>query len=223
MSRSQELQDPLKPFDRIMQPDPRHDGSLGTLGGLHAKLDTIRLHAGVPLHVRHLFETGKNLSLYSWFAYRFHPVAQLIGYASLERALKERLARERGADVDAIRVRFSDLMNRAVKEGWLKSERFDVAHHIARAQLREEQTRRMITSGQIGEELVESLEMEEADVLSRAAELDFVDRLAKNVPYIRNHIAHGGPILDGTSASTLRLVAEAINQLFEEPEVKTST
>lgn len=213
-----DVQDPMKPFDRITQPDPRHDGSFGSLQSRHADLNTIGLHAGVPLHVLQLFETAKNLSLYSWFVFRFHPIAQLIGYASLERALKERLARERGADVDTIRVRFSDLMNRAVKEGWLKSERFDVAHHIARAQLREEQTRRMITTGQIGEEPVESSEIEEADVLSRAAELDFVDRLAKNVPYIRNHIAHGGPILDGTSAATLRLVAEAINQLFEEPQ-----
>jgi len=94
-----DVQDPLKPLDRISHADPRYDGSPGKLKLAHARLDALQLHQGVPMHVRQLFETAKNLSLYSWFVYRFHPIAQLIGYASLERALKERLARERGVDV----------------------------------------------------------------------------------------------------------------------------
>lgn len=138
-----EVQDPLKALDRITQADPRHDGPLGSLERLHANLDTIRLQSCVPLHVRQLFETAKNLSLYSWFAFRFHPVAKLMGYASLERALKE-----------------------------------------------------------------------------RAAQMDYVIRIADSIPYIRNHIAHGGPLLDGGSVATLRVIAEAINQLFGESKVQ---
>lgn len=81
-------------------PDPRHDGALGTPDSLHADLNVIAIHDGVPLHVRQLFETAKNLSLYSWFVYRFHPIAQLIGHSSLEQALKERVARDRVLAID---------------------------------------------------------------------------------------------------------------------------
>jgi hypothetical protein len=121
-----DIDDPLKPVDRITEPDPRHDGSAGTRELLHANLDSIRLHAGVPMHVRQLFETAKNLSLYSWFVYRFHPIAQLIGYASLERALKERVAGERRVETDTVRETLHPLLELAATKGWLKNEHFEV-------------------------------------------------------------------------------------------------
>src|SRR5882757_2288902 len=102
MTDAEDSQDPLKPLDRILSSDPRHHGSLCALEKLHGSLDEIRVHAGVPLHVRQLFETAKNLALHSWFVFRFHPVAKLMGYASLERALKERVACEDGLQVDAV-------------------------------------------------------------------------------------------------------------------------
>jgi hypothetical protein len=110
-------------------------------------------------------------------------------------------------------------MELAATRGWLKNERFEAVRRAAQVQLRDEQTVRMIQSGQIGEEPVESPEIEEADILSRAAQLDYVVRIAESMPYIRNHIAHGGPTLHGGSAVTLRVVAEAVNQLFEAPVV----
>jgi hypothetical protein len=212
-----EVEDPLKAFDCITKPDPRHDGSLGTLDGLHADLSAIAIHAGVPLHVRQLFETAKNLSLYSWFVYRFHPIAQLIGYASLEQALMERVAHHRGIATDAVRETLRPLMNLAATNGWLKNERFDSVRRAAHVQLRDEKTLDMIQSGQIGEEPVESPPIEEADILTRASRLDYVVRIAEAMPYIRNHIAHGRPALHGGSAATLRVIAEAINQLFDPP------
>jgi len=220
MTDAEDLQDPLKPLDRIFGSDPRHRGSLSALEKLHGSLDEIRVHAGVPLHVRQLFETAKNLSLYSWFVFRFHPVAKLIGYASLERALKERAAREDAGHVDTVRKTLHPLMDRAVEGGWLKSEQFEVVRRTARVQLRDEQTFRMIQSGEIGEDGVESADITEAEVLERAAQMDYVIRIADSIPYIRNHIAHGGPLLDAGSVATLRVIAEAINQLFVEPEVK---
>src|ERR1700722_10535079 len=154
-----DVEDPLKPIDCITQPDPRHDGSLGTLELLHAHLNGIQMHAGVPMHVRQLFAPAKNLSLYSWFVYRFHPIAQLIGYASLERALKERVAHERRIEIDTVRETLRLLIELAATRGWLKNERFDAARRAAQMQVRDEQTVRMIRSGQIGEEPVEPPEI----------------------------------------------------------------
>ena len=48
----------------------------------------------------------------------------------------------------------------------------------------------------------------------------YVIRIAESIPYIRNHIAHGGALLDPSSIATLCVIAEAINQLFEEPIAK---
>jgi hypothetical protein len=218
MSDIGDLQDPLKPLDQILTADPRYQGSVGVLERMHGSLDAIQLHPGVPLHVRQLFETAKNLSLYSWFVFRFHPISKLMGYASLERALKERAAREDGVHVDTVRKTLHPLMARAVNSRWLRSERFEVVRRTAHAQLREKQTLQMIQSGEIGEDPVESPEIGEAEILERAAQIDYVIRIAESIPYIRNHIAHGGPMLDAGSVATLRVIAAAINQLFEEPK-----
>jgi hypothetical protein len=67
-------------------------------------------------------------------------------------------------------------MDLAVKQGWLKSESFQVARRVAQVQLRDEQTFRMIQSGLIGE----SPEIAEADILARASQLDYVLRIARN-------------------------------------------
>jgi hypothetical protein len=209
-----DLQDPLKALDSIMRPDPRNFGSPGTLEILHAKLKSIELHSGVPIGVRQLFETAKNLSLYSWFVYRFHPVARLMGYSSLEQALKERVARERRMEADAVRETLRPLMALAVKNGWLKSQCFETVRRTAMVQLRDEQTIQMIQSGSIGEEPVELPDIAEADMLTRAAELDYVDRIAEAIPYLRNYLAHGQSGLLGGSQATLRVIAESINQLF---------
>lgn len=82
-------------------------------------------------------------------------------------------------------------MNLAATNGWLKNERFESAWRAAHVQLRDEQTPEMIQSDQIGEEPFESPPIEEADILSRAAQLDYVVRIAAAMPYIRNHIARG--------------------------------
>jgi len=47
------------------------------------------LNDTVPEKIREHFETTKNLLLYSWFVYRFIPVAEFHAATTLEYALKE--------------------------------------------------------------------------------------------------------------------------------------
>ena len=72
-----------------MEPDIRQQ-HLCTLEEMHQLLDDIVLNDEVPDDVYQLFETAKNLSLYSWFMYRFHQVAELMSYTALEMALRHR-------------------------------------------------------------------------------------------------------------------------------------
>jgi hypothetical protein len=87
---TEEVPDPLKALSEVYAPDARQAHFVGTLADAHAILTQITLHTGVPVNVRQLFETAKNVSLYSWFVYRFHQVAESVAYSALEMALRER-------------------------------------------------------------------------------------------------------------------------------------
>jgi hypothetical protein len=209
------VQDPLKPLEQVMESDPRFQGSQFAMQQQHAELSQIQLIECVPLDVRQLFETAKNVSLYSWFVYRFHQVAELVAYTALERALKDRIAHEQGVNADNIRGNLSSLLKRAARNNWLKSEKFTATKYFARRQLEQEQFMQMIQENRFGDEPIEVPDIPEAKIDARAAKLNFVEILATGIPHLRNHLAHGGPLLHPDSASTLRVVAEAINQLFE--------
>lgn len=216
MSHQEEVQDPLKPLDRVMKSDPRHHGSLRVLEQQHSTLAGIQLHEGVPLEVRQLFETAKNVSLYTWFVYRFHQVAQLVAYTALERALKVRAARETGITADNVKQSFRVLLQDAVQKSWLKPERFSDTKQLAHQHLEQEQVMRMIQGNRIGDQPVEIPKISDTDILARRTQMtDYVNRIVNGLRHVRNHLAHGEPLLMPGSEETLRVVAETINQLFE--------
>jgi hypothetical protein len=216
------VQDPLKPFDEILLPDPRHRGAgvpglTLTLERLHAALADIQLHEGVPMEVRQRMETAKNVSLYSWFVYRLDDVARMTGYQAFEQALRLRVAKEWGVEVEAVKAPLWRLLDLADEHKWLRSEHFSVVIRRVRANLREEQVHEAIRNGTVvdGQELPP---ITEEAVLERAKQSDYVKTWKDSLRHLRNHLAHGGSLQSGKSAvGSLRTVAEAINQLFEEP------
>jgi hypothetical protein len=215
------VQDPLKPLDQMLLPDPRHrdEGIPGltlTVERLHAALADIQLHESVPMEVRQTMETAKNVSLYSWLVYRFDDVARMTGYQAFELALRLRVAKERAVEVKAVRAPLWRLLDLADERKWLRSERFSVVIRRARANLQEEQVFEAIRNGTLvdGQELPP---ITEGAVLERAKQSDYVKIWKDSLRHLRNHLAHGGSLLSGKSAvGSLRTVAEAINQLFEE-------
>jgi hypothetical protein len=95
----------LRPAEYICEPDPRNtnfvrlDRATGATrprraSDLHDAVSAFSLSAEVPEDVAQHFETVRNLYLYSWFIYRFQPVAELQSLACLEFALRERLENE---------------------------------------------------------------------------------------------------------------------------------
>ena len=92
----------FKSLGAVAEPDPRfqhfavRDRQSGqtrpyTLADLHAGISEITLHHDVPKPIQDHFQTARHLLLYSWFVYRFQPVAQLHALGPLEYALRERL------------------------------------------------------------------------------------------------------------------------------------
>jgi hypothetical protein len=180
-------------------------------------LSEIVLAAHVPLNVRQLFETAKNVSLYSWFVYRFHQVAELVAYSALEMALKERAGFFEGAAESDTRSvpGLKRLLEKSKKEGWLKGELFPSFRMLATERARHAQVTFAI-SAEV--ETIAITEPTENEIQAAMREIDIVQILIDRAPWIRNRLAHGSSTLSPTSVHTLGLVAEAINQLFIEQE-----
>ena len=124
----------LRPAEHICEPDPRNtiivwrDPATGAFrpakaSDLHDAVSAFSLNAGVPEHVAQHFETAKNVYLYSWFIYRFQPVAELQSLVSLEYALRERLAHEINSGKIEQRMLWG-LLKYAIENSLIKKEGF---------------------------------------------------------------------------------------------------
>jgi hypothetical protein len=126
----------LRPAEHIHEPDPRNaltvwpDPVTGVLrpvrvSDLYDAVSVFSLHAGVPEDIVQHFETVKNVYLYSWFIYRFQPVAELQSLACLEFALRKRLANEiRAGNLRDKRPGLQSMMKYAIENQLVKNEGF---------------------------------------------------------------------------------------------------
>lgn len=217
----------MRPFSDLSKPDPRHFGRGDAPVALYESLAEIQLNDSVPVKVRQLFETAKNLSLYTWFVYRFHPVASFIGYSCLEAALLPLVMKDPNfpkMEWKGWFPSFRSMLNHAVSHGWLRNEGFENARLVAKGRARHKamiaQIEEMNAAG-INE--MPSREPEEEQIEAELAGLPYARNLVNGLPELRNAVAHGKPFLDDGSLGSLRVVAEAINQLYPEPEAAPTT
>lgn len=205
------IQDPLKPLSELCKPDERQQFFLGDISDGHAELSAIVLHDCVPASTRQMFETAKNLSLYAWFVYRFHPMSELAGWLALENALLEKMTQEGLRKPDDKRSPgLRRLLERAMSDGWLTEERIPGRLAIARARVSERKTFEAI---QQENEFV--AEPTEDEVRQEAATMQLLPTMCRAAANLRNSMAHGSNRLHPNSRTTLRVTAGLINQLFE--------
>jgi hypothetical protein len=208
----------MRALSDLTRPDPRHEGGEDLLASLHGTLTAVRLNNATPNDVLQLFETAKTLSLYSWFVYRFHPVARLVGYACLEAALRPLALNDpcfpanlrRGG-----RPALKDMLKHAVERNWLRNEGFDNARHIAGVRAKQKSILRQIEEmSALGLDQAQIQEPGTDEIAAELAASTYVQGLSESIPVVRNHLAHGGRFLDSGSVAILKVVAEAINQLY---------
>ena len=197
----------LKPVETIFEPDPRQlnwwirnydDGSVRqlTLEEHHANISRVILSDAVPEDVRQHMETAKNLALYSWYVYRFIPVAELQAYTALEWALRIRLE-----VADNAKPSFGGLLRRAIKQELITPADFKPLS----------ETRPFATI--TGNSLFDAN-------LPSAFHTDprFMEAFYKGIVGLRNLLAHGSFQLWPDGTSTLAVVALAVNALFRAEE-----
>jgi len=198
----------LKPLLEVNEPDVRQkcfvafdltDGTTRpfTLEDFHRRATSIELHAGVPENIRSHFETARNLILYSWFFYPFNVTAELAAYTTVEFALRTKF-NDRKAP-------FKMLLKQAADGGLIKDQGFSVP------------VRKATTIREYNDGLPADFQIPEPTLLR-----NYSDTLAHTIPYLRNQLAHGTTMLHNHGASTVRICAELINQLFSLPTPPTS-
>lgn len=163
-----------------------------TLEDYHASIQQIVLDPGVPEDIRQHLETAKNLALYSWYVYRFTPVADLHAYAAFEWGLRVRLKIP-----DDRRPSFKRLLAEAVNKGLLRTEDFKA--------FAEPDPFPIVT----GNSLVDA----NLPPMIHASP-NFMRVFQEAIVTLRNILAHGSVSLWPSGIMTLSVIATAIDALF---------
>jgi len=216
---SDDVEDPLKPLGDVYSPDVRQASFSVSLDDMHRALSGLTLHRQVPRDVRQLFETSKNLALYSWFVYRFHQAAELLGYTALELALKQRYQVEYP---DKKPPMLRGLLLHAQDKKWIRNEGFSDRLSRARKHVQSQKTLEAIEQmdrTKESERMVDNPTEEE--ICYAMQSMDIVGDIVKSAANLRNDLAHGSKTLHPKSISTLRTIADVINQLFVKESLET--
>ena len=88
------------------------------LEDLHGVVKSIELNEDVPEDVRSQFNVARNISLYSWFCYPFHNIADMKTFSTLEMALRVKLKKQN------TRTSLFHLIGISVKQGLIKDKHF---------------------------------------------------------------------------------------------------
>lgn len=202
----------MKSLDEIIEPDERQAIFSRSLETLHAELEEIALIDRVPAKVSEVFDTARNLALYSWFAPEFHAVADLVGFAALEGALRARAAQE-GEQVEKKTLR--PLIKHALEAGWIDEQGLADREGIARGRLVHSNAIKAIEEmKRTGASEISLPEPTAAEILEEASSMNVVELICNAAVKLRNSLAHGSLPLDMGNYRHLRRTAGLINQLF---------
>jgi hypothetical protein len=197
----------------------RADGSISkiTLQDRYEGVREFVLNESVPNDVRVHFETAKNLYLYAWFVYRFFPVAEKHVLATLEFALRERLALlypERYGPSAAWVPGLTKMLKQARDDKLIANDGMRAYHRRALQQARtrvsDDATRQLIESG------AEFFEYDPDSAVPTANDYswDALETYLETLPAIRNAYAHGSSNLHATVLGSFEIVVDLVNQLF---------
>lgn len=210
--------DSLRETQTVRHPDPRTN-SLDTLAERQERVSRYVLTDKVPYAVRVHFETAKNLYLYAWFVYRFHPVAEKHVLATLEFALRECLAplfpQQFGHEAKR-HPTLRTLIAKARKEELLSNAGLKATERLAR-QRAEHRTslERIRYMREVGlNEMI--FDASPAEPIPEDYARDLLAIFEENLPRIRNEYAHGSAMLHNTVLETFEIVTDLINQLYYE-------
>lgn len=204
-----------------MLPDPRTTGFVKResngdwlpieVKDYHEAVSKLELNTSVPENIRHYYETARNLYLYSWYIYRFFPVAEQQALFCIEFALRERAKGDEGVPKNKT---LAKLLKYAQREGLIKNEGFSLWRN--RGEIRSRQRYDAELSRRMNEEGLDQVEIDYSsiEVTEDDLDYDYVSILVKTLPKIRNDYAHGTSMLHNQSLGMIQIACELVNQLY---------
>jgi len=206
---------PLKRPDEIFEPDQRSKsfvriGATGqrakTFDDHYADICAIRLSDEAPEKIWDEFETVRNLYLYSWHVYDFTVPAVMYAHTIVEKALKEKCARN-GVSIENARG-LKKLLRLAIDQGWLKNSAFPFALEWMANEI-------VAAPDGKGPPHFRSTPRYSSDAT------DYCEQIASSLPKIRNMDAHGEAGLDFPSGAlrSIEICACIISALFPPPSL----
>ena len=205
------VDDPLKPINEIFKAD--RDFYNETIKDRHSALSEIVLNTTVPPKVAQLIETAKNLSLYSYYAYRFHQPAELFGFIALELALKER-ARAEGIVKKSLTFKW--LIEYAIENTWIDFRTDPDLIRKATEYARRANSYELFCSLDGVASLLEPTSEQISEQLKNLASEDRLKNILHSNRQLRNALAHDYGYLAPTSIKSLKDIVYIINQLFDD-------
>lgn len=225
-----QLADALRRPERSTEPDPRCLSSAAidqagvrqwTLNDQYEAIRKVELNASVPHSVRIHFETAKNVYLYSWFVYRFFPIAEQHALTSLEFALRERLAMVDRQVLSGIKAPgpkgLAKYLHQACALKLIRNEGLQIREQSALQRARHRYEMEMLW--QMMDSGLDEIEFDDSafQVLDEDYDIDWIGLFAVNLPVTRNAYAHGSKTLHPSVIQTFEIVGELINQIFPMP------
>lgn len=182
--------DYLKEIHAVFDRDPRAQIDLNAH---HARIMAIHLSAEVPQEVVVMFDTARNVALYSWFVYRFIPVVESLTYSTLEYALRLRMLAPGEAMPDRS-PGLRKLLRKALRAGWIRQDSISQVKVLRRLRDAASDTPRSVQS--LVDQYMEGMP----------------DRMAK----IRNSYAHGSTAIHGyhVAFGALLRCSEIVNEMW---------
>ncbi|MGE3787466.1 MAG: hypothetical protein AB7H03_12560 [Nitrospirales bacterium] len=216
----------LRPLAHVSEPDPRNLAFIRVdpdtkncrpieIKDFHQEVSTLQLNSTVPQKITSAFETAKNLYLYAWFVYRFHPVAEHQALACLELALRKQYECElQEEDPDGRKPTLSPLLRYAIKHGHITPGGFRRWHEAA--QRRALRRYEMEKIDEMYAKELKQIDLDYSDVTMTDADRngEFLNFLADSLPKLRNEYAHGTAMIHNQALMTLEIVSEIINQIY---------
>lgn len=212
----------LRSPHNAVEPDPRTTvlagEALPSLASHHSDIEAIQLAVGVPEAVAIQFETARNLYLYSWYVYRFFPVAQSQALFTLEFGLRVRFPDRLPEPYQHARQKqpmLAGLLGYAIDRGLIQNEGFRRWHQATEDRARQRRSMELFQT--MIDQHLDGMEFDEDESVNITLEdqsWDLVQILRRSLPSLRNELAHGSSMLTNQVLGTIELVAEILSQIY---------
>lgn len=203
-------------YESIMEPDSRStvwvkinertgEQEPITLRDHYERAQSIVIHDSVSEKVYHHLLGAKHLLLYSWYVYRFLPIAYSQALSSVEFALKEK-AKLENCDFGSKRG-FKALFKVAINEGWIRNEDLKFYPQYYKWTSERHAELRELADAHFGKK-------HHSKPTTQSPETpDYLAILVDWLPMMRNDLAHGSSYLN-TTYNEVEICADVVNALF---------